>query len=72
MERFDSQHISQKASKFGIEIFDLFESSFGYVWSFLIYTGQDMEVTNQFVIVEILKTAVDAQFFLIHIELTCP
>jgi hypothetical protein len=31
------------------EYYNLFESSMGYVWSFIICSRQDMEVTNQFV-----------------------
>jgi hypothetical protein len=32
-------------------------SSSGYVWSFLVYTGKGLELTNQFVTTEANKTA---------------
>ncbi|XP_021913795.1 piggyBac transposable element-derived protein 4-like, partial [Zootermopsis nevadensis] len=51
------QYIPLKADKFGIKTFELCESSSGYVWSFLVYTGKDMELTNQFVTAETNKTA---------------
>jgi hypothetical protein len=45
------------AVKFGIKTFELCKSSSGYVWSFLVYTGQGMELTNQYVTAETNKTA---------------
>jgi hypothetical protein len=44
--------------QFGIKTYELSESISGYVWSFLIYTGQGMELTNQFVTAETNKTVV--------------
>ena len=35
------QYIPLKASKFGIKSYELCESSSGYLWSFIIYTGKD-------------------------------
>ena len=35
------QHIPLKSSKFGIKSYELCESSSGYLWSFIIYTGKD-------------------------------
>jgi len=35
------QYIPLKSSKFGIKSYELFESSSGYLWSFIIYTGKD-------------------------------
>ncbi|XP_021913223.1 piggyBac transposable element-derived protein 4-like [Zootermopsis nevadensis] len=52
------QYIPLKAAQLGIKTFELCESSSGYVWSFLVYTGKDMELTNQFVTAETSKTAV--------------
>jgi hypothetical protein len=51
------QYIPLKAAKFGIKSYELCESSMGYVWSFIIYTGQGMELTNEFVNSETNKTA---------------
>ena len=51
------QYLPLKAAKFGIKTFELCESSSGYVWSFLVYTGQGMELTNQYVTAETNKTA---------------
>ncbi|XP_023725727.1 piggyBac transposable element-derived protein 4 [Cryptotermes secundus] len=50
------QYLPLKAAKFGIKTFELCESSSGYVWSFLVYTGQGMELTNQYVTAEKNKT----------------
>ncbi|PNF40920.1 hypothetical protein B7P43_G14977 [Cryptotermes secundus] len=50
------QYLPLKAAKFGIKTFELCESSSGYVWSFLVYTGQGMELTNQYVTAETNKT----------------
>jgi len=35
------QTIPLKSSKFGIKSYELCESSSGYLWSFIIYTGKD-------------------------------
>ena len=35
------QYIPLKSSKFGIKSYELCESSLGYLWSFIIYTGKD-------------------------------
>jgi hypothetical protein len=43
------QYIPLKAAKFRIKTYELCESSSGYVWSFLVYTGKGMELANQFV-----------------------
>jgi hypothetical protein len=40
------QYMPLNAPKFGIKCYKLCESSTGYVWSFIIYTGQGMEVSN--------------------------
>ena len=34
------QYLPPKASKFGIKTFELCESSTGYLWCFLVYTGK--------------------------------
>jgi hypothetical protein len=46
-----------KAAKFGIMTCELCESSSGYIWSLLVYTGKGMELANQFVSAETNKTA---------------
>jgi hypothetical protein len=51
------QYIPLKAAKFGIKSYELCECSTGYVWFFIIYTRQGMELTNQFVNSDTNKTA---------------
>jgi hypothetical protein len=51
------QYVPLKAAKFGIKFYELCESSMGLVWSVIIYTGQGMELTNEFVNSETNKTA---------------
>jgi hypothetical protein len=51
------QYIPLKAVKFGIRTYELCKSSPSYVWSFLVYTGKDMELGNQFASTETNKTA---------------
>jgi len=34
------QYLPLKASKFGIKTFELCESTTGYLWCFLVYTGK--------------------------------
>lgn len=46
------QYIPFKAAKFGIKMYELCEFSASYLWSFLVYTGQDMVIVNQFVTAE--------------------
>ena len=40
------QYIPLKAAKFGIKTFELCESSTGYLWSFIIYTGKDTIISS--------------------------
>jgi len=35
------QYIPSKQSRFGVKIYKLCESSTGYVWNFIVYTGKD-------------------------------
>jgi hypothetical protein len=35
------QYIPSKGSRFGMKIYKLCESSTGYVWNFIVYTGKD-------------------------------
>jgi hypothetical protein len=51
------QYIPLKAAKFGIKTYELCESSSGYVWSFLVYTGKDMDLTTKVVTTAASKTA---------------
>ena len=43
------QYITLKSSKFGIESYELCESSSGYLWSFIIYTGKDTVFQTAFI-----------------------
>jgi hypothetical protein len=38
-------YITSKRTKFGIKSFELCEAKSGYVWNFIIYTGQDTVFT---------------------------
>jgi hypothetical protein len=40
------QYLPLKASKFGIKIYELCDSTTGYLWSFLVYTGKDTELDS--------------------------
>jgi hypothetical protein len=51
------QYLPLNGAKFCIKTHEFCESSSSYVWSFLFYTGQGMELMNQFVITETNKTA---------------
>jgi len=44
------QCIPLKSSKFGIKSYELCESSSGYLWSFIIYTGKDTNRTAAIVL----------------------
>jgi hypothetical protein len=48
------QYVTLKAAALALQHMN---SIFGYVWIFLIYTGQGMELTDQFVTAETNKTA---------------
>lgn len=41
------QYIRSKASKFGIKTFELCESTTGYLWSFIVYTGKQSSTDLQ-------------------------
>ena len=51
------QYIPLKASKFGIKSYELCESSSGYLWSFIIYTGKDTVFQTAFISGDTNKTA---------------
>jgi len=59
MERktFFRQYIPLKSSKFGIKSYELCESSSGYLWSFIIYTGKDTVFQTAFISGDTNKTA---------------
>lgn len=40
------QYLPLKAAKFGIKSFELCESSSGFTWSFIVYTGKGMIFEN--------------------------
>ena len=49
--------MSLKASKFGIKSYELCESSSGYLWSFIIYTGKDTVFQTAYISDTTTKTA---------------
>jgi hypothetical protein len=51
------QYIPLKSLKFGIKSYELCESSSGYLWSFIIYTGRETEVQSTLILEEKSKTA---------------
>src|SRR5215510_1156610 len=51
------QYIPLKSSKFGIKSYELCESSSGYLWSFIIYTGKDTVFQTAFLSGDTNKTA---------------
>jgi len=51
------QYIPLKSSKFGIKSYELHESSSGYLWSFIIYTGKDTVFQTEFISGDTNKTA---------------
>jgi len=51
------EYIPLKSSKFGIKSYELCESSSGYLWSFLIYTGKDTVLQTAFISGDTNKTA---------------
>ncbi|GBM08919.1 PiggyBac transposable element-derived protein 4 [Araneus ventricosus] len=42
------QYLPKKRARFGIKFYQLCESSSGYIWNSLIYTGKDMPLWNEF------------------------
>jgi len=51
------QYIPLQSSKFGIKSYELYESSSGYLWSFIIYTGKDTVFQTAFISDDTNKTA---------------
>jgi len=51
------QYLPLKSSKFGIKTFELCESTTGYLWSFLVYTGKDTVINSPLISSETPKTA---------------
>jgi len=51
------QFIPLNSSKFGIKSFEICESSSGYLWSFIIYTGKDTVFQKAFISGDTNKTA---------------
>ncbi|XP_054259936.1 piggyBac transposable element-derived protein 4-like [Macrosteles quadrilineatus] len=44
------QYLPLKAAKFGIKSFDICESSSGFTWSFIVYTGKGMVFDNPIIL----------------------
>ena len=51
------QYLPLKASKFGIKTFEMCESTTGYLWCFLVYTGQNTVLESSLITPETPKTA---------------
>jgi len=51
------QYIPLKSFKFGIKSYELCESSSGYLWAFIIYTGKDTVFQTAFISGDTNKTA---------------
>ena len=51
------QYIPSKSSKVGIKSYELCESSSGYLWSFIIYTGKDIMFQTAFISGDTNETA---------------
>jgi hypothetical protein len=51
------QYLPLKASKFGIKTYELCDSTTGYLWSFLVYTGKDTEVDSLLITPDTNKTS---------------
>ena len=66
------QYIPSKRSRFGVKIYKLCESSTGYVWNFIVYTGKDTnygdrhprEQTSSRVVLEIADNLLDKGYCL--------
>jgi hypothetical protein len=50
------QYLPRKASKFGIKTYELCDFTMGYLWSFLIYTGKDIELDSPLTTADTSKT----------------
>lgn len=50
------QYIPLKAAKFGIKSYELCDSSNGYTWNIMLYTGSGMEIINPNIPVDASKT----------------
>jgi hypothetical protein len=50
------QYVPLQTAKFRIKSYELYESSTVYEWSFIIYTGQGMEMINWFMNSDTNKT----------------
>ena len=51
------QYIPLKAAKFGIKTFELCESTSGYLWNFIVYSGAGTEVTTETDVPDKLKSS---------------
>jgi hypothetical protein len=50
------QYLPLKASKFGIKTYELCDSTTGYLWSFLVYTGKDTKIDSPLITADTNKT----------------
>ena len=51
------QYLSLKAAKFGIKTYELCDSTMGYLWSFIVYTGKDTELHSPLITADTNKTS---------------
>ncbi|PNF32813.1 hypothetical protein B7P43_G04498 [Cryptotermes secundus] len=51
------QYLPLKAAKFGIKTYELCDSTTGYLWSFIIYTGKDTEFDSPLITADTKKTS---------------
>ena len=69
------QYIPSKWSKFGMKIYKLFESSIGYAWNFIVYTGKDTihvqkhpeEQTSSRIVLEVAYDPLDT-FYCLYLD----
>ncbi|XP_071057565.1 piggyBac transposable element-derived protein 4-like [Onthophagus taurus] len=50
------QFIPLKSAQFGIKTYELCESTTGYLWKFIVYTGKDCEFTSPLITQNMMKT----------------
>jgi hypothetical protein len=52
-----NQDMPLKASKFGIKTYELCDTTTGYLWSFLVYTGKDTKLDSPLITADTSKTS---------------
>jgi hypothetical protein len=53
-----NQYLPLTVSKFGIKTYKLCDSTTGYLWSFLVYTGKDTKIDSPLITADTSKTTV--------------